>query len=157
MEEESLSLSPLPPPHSDHGAIPVLVSLIRYHDTRVQITVLGALKNLSFGRTMDDNKHTIASDNNLTEIMMALKNSRVAEVRELLTALLWNLSSCEALKLKMMKACLHDLVQIVMVTYTGWNTEESREPTARPQRVTWNAELKNTTGEPVHINAVCDL
>lgn len=124
----------------------MLLSLIRHPDNKVQITVLGALKNLSYGRTMDENKHIIASDHSLTEIMVALKNSRVSEVRELLTALLWNLSSCEGLKLKMMKSCLHDLVQIVMVPYTGWNTEDSREPTARPQRVTWNAELKNTTG-----------
>lgn len=122
------------------------MSLIRHQDTKVQITVLGALKNLSYGRVTDQNKHVIASDNNLTEIMIALKNSRVSEVRELLTALLWNLSACERLKLKMMKACLHDLVEIVMVPCTTWNTEEAREPTARPRAVAWNVELRNTTG-----------
>ena len=110
------------------------------------MTVLGALKNLSYGRATDDNKQVIANDHNLTEIMMALKNSRVAEVRELLTALLWNLSACEGLKLKMMKECLHDLVEIVMVPCTGWSTEEARDPTGRPRVVTWNAELRNTTG-----------
>lgn len=124
----------------------MLVSLIRYPDTKVQITVLGALKNLSYGRTMDANKHLIASDHSLMDIMVALKNSKVSEVRDLLTGLLWNLSSCEELKLKVMKACLHDLVEIVMVPYTGWSTEDSREPTARPQAVFWNAEIKNTTG-----------
>ena len=88
----------------------------------------------------------ILKDHGLMEIMVALKNSRVSEVRELLTALLWNLSSCEELKLKMIKGCLHDLVEMVMVPYSGWNTQESREPTARPQALHWNAELKNTTG-----------
>ncbi len=78
--------------------------------------------------------------------MLALKNSRIQEVRELLTGLLWNLSSCEDLKLKMIKACLHDLVEIVMVPHTGWNTQNSRELTARPRSVMWNIELKNTTG-----------
>lgn len=130
------------------------MTLIRHQDTKVQITVLGALKNLSYGRATDDNKHMIASDHSLTEIMMALKNSRVSEVRELLTALLWNLSSCEALKLKMMKACLHDLVQIVMVVYTSWNTEDAREPAARPHRIVWNAELKNTTGKYIQTYSV---
>lgn len=108
--------------------------------------MLGALKNLSYGRVTDENKHVIANDHNLTEILVALKNSRVSEVRELLTALLWNLSACESLKLKMMKACLHDLVEIVMVPYTVWTMEEAREPTARPRAVMWNVELRNTTG-----------
>ena len=67
-------------------------------------------------------------------------------MRELLTALLWNLSSCEELKLKLMKACLHDLVEMVIVTYTCWNTEDAREPAPRPQAISWNTELKNTTG-----------
>lgn len=139
-------MSCLSPTHREQGAIPILVSLIRHTDTKVQITVLGALKNLSYGRVTDQNKQVIANDHNLMEIMIALKNSRVSEVRELLTALLWNLSACESLKLKMMKVCLHDLVEIVMVPYTTWNTEESRVSTARPRAVTWNVELRNTTG-----------
>lgn len=130
----------------EHGAIPVLVSLIRHQDTKVQITALGALKNLSYGRMTDENKHAIVSDHGLGEIMAALRQARVAEVREPLTALLWNLSSCEELKLQMIKVCLHDLVEIIMVPYTGWNTALATEPTARPGPVQWNSELKNTTG-----------
>ena len=123
------------------------MNLIRHSENKVQITALGALKNLSFGRKMNENKQLIGNDHGLMEIMTALKKSRVSEVRELLTGLLWNLSSCEELKMRMIQCCLHDLVEIVMVPHTGWNTEIARELTARPQRVHWNNELKNTTGE----------
>jgi len=123
------------------------VSLVRHSETKVQITALGALKNLSFGRTMNQNRLLIGSDQGLNEIMSVLKKSRVSEVRELLTGVLWNLSSCEDLKMQMIQGCLHDLVEIVLVPLTGWNTEVARLPTARPQAVHWNNELKNTTGE----------
>ena len=77
------------------GAIPVLVKQLRNMDTRAQIAVLGALRNLSFGRTNEQNKLEIAGEHGLAEILLALKKSRVAEVRELLTSVLWNLSSSQ--------------------------------------------------------------
>ena len=149
--KEYLSLSlPLPSPCSprrEHGVIPILVNLIHHPDTKVQITVLSALKNLSYGRTTNENKHLIATDQRLMEIIKVLRSSRVAEIRDLLTQVLWNLSSCEELKLRLIQSCLHDLVEVVMVPYTGWNTEDAREATSRPRAVHWNSELMNTTGE----------
>jgi hypothetical protein len=73
----------------------VLVKQLRNMDTRAQIAVLGALRNLSFGRTNEANKLEIAGEHGLTEILLALKKSRVSEVRELLTSVLWNLSSSQ--------------------------------------------------------------
>ena len=73
----------------------MLVKQLRSMDTRVQIAILGALRNLSFGRTNEQNKVEIAGEHGLTEILLALKKSRVAEVRELLTSVLWNLSSSQ--------------------------------------------------------------
>ncbi len=127
------------------------MNLLRHSETKVQITALGALKNLSFGRTMNENKQLIGSDHGLTEIMALLKKSRASEVRELLTGLLWNLSSCEDLKMRMIQSCLHDLVEIVMVPHTKWTTEVASLPTARPQPIYWNNELKNTTGKGVSL------
>lgn len=83
------------PAFRQFGAIPILVNQLRNMDTRAQIAVLGALRNLSFGRTNEQNKLEIAGDHGLTEILLALKKSRVAEVRELLTSVLWNLSSSQ--------------------------------------------------------------
>ena len=84
-----------PPSYSTFGAIPALVAQLRRTETRVQIAVLGALRNLSFGRANDENKMEIAGEHGLAEILLALKMSQIVEVRDLLTSLLWNLSSCE--------------------------------------------------------------
>ena len=43
--------------------------------------VLGAMRNLSFGRVNDENKLMIVREKGLEELMMALKMSRVMEVR----------------------------------------------------------------------------
>ena len=42
--------------------------------------MLGALRNLSFGRSNEENKLEIAGEHGLSEIMLALGMSRVPEV-----------------------------------------------------------------------------
>ena len=66
--------------HRQFGAIPVLVSQLRNPDHKVQVSVLGALRNLSFGRSNEENKLEIAGEHGLSEIMLALRMSRVPEV-----------------------------------------------------------------------------
>ena len=91
------------------GAIPVLVNQLRNPETRVQISVLGALRNLSYGRANNENKLEIAGEHGLAEILLALRMSRVAEVRELLTSLLWNLSSCEVSIITLTHCLTHNM------------------------------------------------
>ena len=79
-------------------------------DTRAQIAVLGALRNLSFGRTNEANKLEIAREHGLTEILLALKKSKVSEVRELLTSELWSLSSSQV------GLCIAECVYVVTCT-----------------------------------------
>ncbi|XP_064385497.1 catenin delta-1-like isoform X2 [Halichondria panicea] len=129
-----------------YGAIPALVNQLRRPETRVQMAVLGALRNLSFGRANDENKMEIAGEHGLAEILLALRMSRVAEVRELLTGLLWNLSSCEEMKLRIIKSSTHDIVELTMVPYTGWSLEAAKDPLAKPSFIQWNIELRNITG-----------
>jgi len=40
----------------EFGAIPVLINQLNYPEMKVQLAVLGALRNLSYGRLNDDNK-----------------------------------------------------------------------------------------------------
>ena len=42
--------------------------------------MLGALRNLSYGRSNEENKLEIAGEHGLSEIMLALRMSRVPEV-----------------------------------------------------------------------------
>ena len=46
----------------------------------MQIAVLGALQNLSYGRANKENKLQITGEHGLPEIMLALRMSRVPEV-----------------------------------------------------------------------------
>ena len=45
--------------------------------------VLGALRNLSFGRSNDENKLQIVREQGLQELMLALKMSRITEVKKI--------------------------------------------------------------------------
>ena len=93
---------PLPPPLPlplspcrDFGAIPGLINQLRNRNEPVQLCVLQALRNLSFGRANNENKLQIVGDAGLQEMMLLLKNSSNPTVRELITSVLWNLSSSE--------------------------------------------------------------
>ena len=58
----------------------MLVIQLRNCNTRVQMSVLGALKNLSYGRTNDENRQMIVTEHGLPELLLALKNSTANEV-----------------------------------------------------------------------------
>ena len=46
----------------------------------------------------------------------------------------------------MVKTCIPDLVNVVLVPYSSWNVDIAREQLAKPDIVQWNPELRNTTG-----------
>lgn len=52
-------------------------------------------RNLSYGRQNDENKRAIKNAGGIPYLMNLLRKSTDAEVKELVTGVLWNLSSCE--------------------------------------------------------------
>lgn len=52
-------------------------------------------RNLSYGRQNDENKRAIKDAGGLPNLIRLLKKTRDNEVKELVTGILWNLSSCE--------------------------------------------------------------
>ena len=66
--------------HRQYGAIPALIGQLHNEDTKVVVPVLGALRNLSFGRINDENKLMMVREQGLEELMRALTTSRVTEV-----------------------------------------------------------------------------
>lgn len=130
----------------DQGAIPLLIGLLRHPERKVQLAVLGALRNLSFGRMNDTNKMTISQDHGLHELVYQLRSSRSTEVRELVTGVLWNLSSCEHLKVQIIKASLMDVINYVLIRSSGWSPDLALNLDIQPQHVNWTQELCNTTG-----------
>lgn len=63
------------------GAIPALINQLRNEDTKVVMPVLGALRNLSFGRSNDENKLMMVREQGLQELTLALKIRRLTEVQ----------------------------------------------------------------------------
>lgn len=68
-----------------YGAIPALISQLRHPDFRVQLAVLGALRNMSYGRTNNESKVEIADDPGLGELTILLKITSHAEVNRSLS------------------------------------------------------------------------
>ena len=63
-----------------YGAIPALIGQLRNEDTKVLVPVLGALRNLSFGRINDENKLMIVREQGLEELVLSLRMTRITEV-----------------------------------------------------------------------------
>lgn len=131
------------------GGIPALISQLRTHDDiRVQAPVLGALRNLSYGRANIDNKIQIANDAGLTEMTLLLKTTQHSEIRELVTSVLWNLSSCEEIKLRIIHVCLKDVVEHILIPHSGYSHTHlaAKDFSVRPDVKHWSPEMRNILG-----------
>ncbi|XP_019848880.1 PREDICTED: armadillo repeat protein deleted in velo-cardio-facial syndrome homolog isoform X3 [Amphimedon queenslandica] len=130
------------------GGIPALLSQVRNPDPRVQLAVLGALRNLSYGRANNESKSQIAQDAGLPNIVYLLRNNSQPEVRELVTSVLWNLSSCEDIKLRILQCSLKDIVDTILIPSTGYGPTypAARDFSQRTSVLHWTAEMKNSLG-----------
>ncbi|XP_034312898.2 catenin delta-1 isoform X3 [Magallana gigas] len=122
--------------------IPPLVELLHSDYPEVQKNACGALKNLSYGRgpAGTDNKKAIANAGGITQLIRVLRKAREEEIKELVTGILWNLSSCEDLKPSIIAEGLPDIVSQVIVPYSNWN--QRKMMTYEP----WTTVYKNATG-----------
>lgn len=77
------------------GGIPPLVQLLDHDDPDVYRNACGALRNLSYGRQNDENKRAIKNAGGVPALIHLLRMTLDADVKELVTGVLWNLSSCE--------------------------------------------------------------
>ena len=82
---------------------------------------IGALRNLSYGRQNDENKRAIKNAGGVTALVRLLRKSADNEVKELVTGVLWNLSSCDDLKRSIIDEALLVLVNIVIIPHSGWD------------------------------------
>lgn len=57
--------------------------------------LISVFRNLSYGRQNDENKRAIKNAGGIPLLINLLRKSSDAEVKELVTGVLWNLSSCE--------------------------------------------------------------
>ncbi|KAJ9578129.1 hypothetical protein L9F63_025007, partial [Diploptera punctata] len=99
----------------------------------------GALRNLSYGRQNDENKRAIKNAGGIPSLINLLRKSSDAEVKELVTGVLWNLSSCEDLKRSIIDDGLSVVVNNIIIPHSGWDPTSAGE-------TCWSTIFRNASG-----------
>ncbi|CAH2232946.1 jg16757 [Pararge aegeria aegeria] len=121
------------------GGIPPLVRLISHENPEVCRNACGALRNLSYGRQNDENKRAIRDAGGIPSLMALLCRTTDMEVKELVTGVIWNMSSCEDLKQSIIDDAAQVIVNKVIIPHSGWH------PT-NPGDTYWSTVFRNASG-----------
>lgn len=120
----------------------------------VQRNCLGALRNLSFGRQNDENKRSIKAANGIHTLVALLKFSlNDKELKELITGILWNLSSSEEIKTSIIDEAVKEIVNYIIIPGSGWDgrvnisgVDGSYDPVYGTGEIYWATVFRNSTG-----------
>ncbi|XP_077392104.1 plakophilin-4 isoform X2 [Festucalex cinctus] len=126
------------------GGVKHLVDLLDHKVLEVQRNSCGALRNLVYGKVMDENKIALRNAGGIPALLRLLRKSVDAEVRELVTGVLWNLSSCDAVKMTIIRDALTTLTNIVIIPHSGWSSSTFEED--HKLKFHSSLVLRNTTG-----------
>ncbi|XP_059403035.1 plakophilin-4-like [Carassius carassius] len=106
------------------GGIKHLVDLLDHKVLEVQRYACGALRNLVYGRATDDNKIAVRNAGGVPALLRLLRTTVDTEVRELVTGVLWNLSSCDAVKMTIIRDALSSVTNTVIIPHSGWSSTD---------------------------------
>ncbi|XP_062390012.1 plakophilin-4-like isoform X2 [Sardina pilchardus] len=104
------------------GGIKHLVDLLDHKVLEVQRNACGALRNLVYGKATDDNKVAVRNAGGIPALLRLLRKTVDAEAREVVTGVLWNLSSCDAVKMTIIRDALTTLTNTVIIPHSGWSS-----------------------------------
>ncbi|KAM4609150.1 plakophilin-4-like isoform 3-T5 [Polymixia lowei] len=126
------------------GGIKHLVDLLDHKVLEVQRNSCGAVRNLVYGKSMDDNKIAVRNAGGIPALLRLLRKTVDAEVRELVTGVLWNLSSCDAVKMTIIRDALSTLTNTVIIPHSGWSSSTFDDD--HKLKFHSSLVLRNTTG-----------
>ncbi|XP_040004114.1 plakophilin-4 isoform X6 [Xiphias gladius] len=126
------------------GGIKHLVDLLDHKVLEVQRNSCGALRNLVYGKAMDDNKIAVRNAGGIPALLRLLRKTVDAEVRELVTGVLWNLSSFDAVKMTIIRDALTTLTNTVIIPHSGWSSSTFDDD--HKLKFHSSLVLRNTTG-----------
>ncbi|KYO17973.1 plakophilin-4 isoform C [Alligator mississippiensis] len=126
------------------GGIKHLVDLLDHRVLEVQKNACGALRNLVYGKSTDENKIAMKNVGGIPALLRLLRKSIDAEIKELVTGVLWNLSSCDAVKMTIIRDALSTLTNTVIVPHSGWNNSAFDDD--HKIKFQTSLVLRNTTG-----------
>uniref|UniRef100_A0A1I8HEW4 Arm_2 domain-containing protein n=1 Tax=Macrostomum lignano TaxID=282301 RepID=A0A1I8HEW4_9PLAT len=125
------------------GGIILLVNLLaRPGSVNLRLGVLGALRNLSFGLGQEENRREMARCGLLANLCALVESAEEQEVRELATAVLWNLSASPALRKDMLDTCVTPLVNRVLLPHAGLERAPSGEFNSVQREIYWTGVLR---------------
>ncbi|KRT78574.1 Armadillo repeat containing protein [Oryctes borbonicus] len=122
------------------GGIPPLVKLLNHDSVEVYRNACGALRNLSYGRQNDENKRAIKNANGIPALINLLRRSNEAEIKELVTGVIWNMSSCEDLKRSIIDDGVSTIVSYIIIPHSGWDPQGNHGETC------WSTVFRNASG-----------
>ncbi|EHB08928.1 Catenin delta-2 [Heterocephalus glaber] len=126
------------------GGIQLLVDLLDHRMTEVHRSACGALRNLVYGKANDDNKIALKNCGGIPALVRLLRKTTDLEIQELVTGVLWNLSSCDALKMPIIQDALAVLTNAVIIPHSGWENSPLQDD--RKIQLHSSQVLRNATG-----------
>ncbi|XP_048122083.1 catenin delta-2 isoform X2 [Alosa alosa] len=126
------------------GGIQLLVDLLDHRMPEVHRSACGALRNLVYGKANDDNKIAFKNCGGIPALVRLLRKTSDVEVKELVTGVLWNLSSCDALKMPIIQDALAVLTNSVIIPHSAWDASPHQED--RKLQLHTSQVLRNATG-----------
>ncbi|KAJ8413460.1 hypothetical protein AAFF_G00094560 [Aldrovandia affinis] len=127
------------------GGVQLLVDLLDHRMSEVHRSACGALRNLVYGKANDDNKIALKNCGGIPALVRLLRKTTDVEIRELVTGVLWNLSSCDALKMPIIQDALAVLTNTVIIPHSAWDSSSPRQEDRKLQLHT-SQVLRNATG-----------
>ncbi|CRL03444.1 CLUMA_CG016249, isoform B [Clunio marinus] len=121
------------------GGIPILVKLLGHESPEVYRNASGALRNLSYGRQNDENKRAIKNANGIPALINLLRRSTESDIKELITGVIWNMSSCEDLKRSIIDDGCGVIVTYIIIPHSGWDP-------INPGDTCWSTVFRNASG-----------
>ncbi|CAF3131004.1 unnamed protein product [Rotaria socialis] len=125
------------------NGIAYLVALLQHEKPEIQKNACGALRNLCYGKRNDENKIELKNRGGIPALIHLLRRTPYEDVRESVTAVLWNASSSPQLKGQILDEGLHVLVTNIIIPFSGWDLDVNRR--LNPQGK-FPAVFKNATG-----------
>ncbi|XP_028288657.1 catenin delta-2 [Parambassis ranga] len=127
------------------GGIQLLVDLLDHRMSEVHRSACGALRNLVYGKANDENKVTLKNCGGIPALVRLLRKTGDVEIRELVTGVLWNLSSCDALKMPIIQDALAVLTNSVIIPHSNWDSSPNHHDD-RKLHLHTSQVLRNATG-----------
>jgi hypothetical protein len=121
------------------GGIPILVKLLAHESPDVYRNVCGALRNLSYGRQNDENKRAIKNASGIPALINLLRRSTESDIKELVTGVIWNMSSCEDIKRSIIDDGCSVIVTYIVIPHSGWDP-------INPGDTCWSTVFRNASG-----------